>query len=204
MLPVSYAKRLHLYLQGRAYGDLYRHFLFGDNEAPGASARNLLNLLARFFAYGATFDADKKMPRPQYVEELVVDVLPVEVPHLQFKHDHDEPGNDPDREMLESLGCFGMVARSGLLFGRLGRISAYVDGKFRQQWEVVYRENTEETVKEWSRALSPNRSRDSFGTKKTGGGVYEGSPERETTPSRGRDPPQSQVSLQYVKGSARY
>lgn len=151
VLPISYAKCLHVYLQGRAYKSFYRHFDFGGDGGPGPSTPNLLNLLARFFAYGATFDADRKMSRPQYVEELVVDVLPVVILHPRAEHDHDRPINNPNREMRGSLHFLDMVAKSGLLFGRLGRISAYVDGKFKRQWEVVYRENTEETAKEWSR-----------------------------------------------------
>ncbi|KAL8748953.1 MAG: hypothetical protein Q9184_007009 [Pyrenodesmia sp. 2 TL-2023] len=151
MLPISYAKCLYVYLQGRAYGNSNRHFDFEGDRGLGQSTQDLLNLLARFFAYGATFNADKPMLRPQYVEELVVDVLPVEVLHLHAEHDRDGPINNPDREMRESLGFLDMVAKSGLLFGRLGRISAYVDGKYKQQWKVIHQEITEDIVKEWNR-----------------------------------------------------
>lgn len=106
-------------------------------------------LLKRFFAFGPTFwqkDAGRWVKRPGYVEELVLDVLPVEVERGGDRERHleyltaDESTNPQDDVFDGLMVLAGRLARGGMVGGKVGRIVLMRDGVVGKEWMVERRE----------------------------------------------------------------
>ncbi|KAL8840011.1 MAG: hypothetical protein Q9170_001495 [Blastenia crenularia] len=132
-LPITHAKCLHVNFQADKN---HKRISFLGDGGPGETNQTLLNLLIRFFTYGPMFDGYSMMKStpPAFIEELVMEILPVEPGEEQWK------GPMYDRDPRDSIVwglLLRMVARSGLLAGRLGRIYLCVDGEIVSQWDVA-------------------------------------------------------------------
>ncbi|KAI4109023.1 MAG: hypothetical protein L6R37_000741 [Teloschistes peruensis] len=107
---------------------------------PGYFTQSLLHLLACFFAYGPSFE-NRKSQAPSWIEELRVDL----------EEDDRALRGGGHRTVFGGLrGFLGMVAESGVLGGRLGKLSFYVAGTISNEWEVKKHEDNSSTVREWS------------------------------------------------------
>ncbi|KAI4145449.1 MAG: hypothetical protein L6R39_003801 [Caloplaca ligustica] len=144
VIPVSHAKCIRVDFRAvskscsESTETCFQHcFWFIGNGGIGLTTRSLLNLLARFFAYGPTFEEETRMARPLFIEELVVNVLPTVI------------SKNERIEVLQGLSLLRLVADSGLLAGKLGRISIHQDGKMHDQWDVVKVADVTKTIREW-------------------------------------------------------
>ncbi|KAL9577472.1 MAG: hypothetical protein Q9212_006342 [Teloschistes hypoglaucus] len=114
-------------------------FWVGDG-GPGFFTRALLHLLGCFFAYGPSFE-DGKSQAPNWIEELRIDL-----------ENDDRAFRRGRRSVFRQLSNFlEWVAVSGVLAGRLGKLSLYVAGTISDEWEVKKYEDNSSTVGEWSR-----------------------------------------------------
>ncbi|KAL8718566.1 MAG: hypothetical protein Q9225_004313 [Loekoesia sp. 1 TL-2023] len=141
-LPIKYAKSIHVNFKVQNYPGL----IFWGAGGPGQTTQSLMNLLSRFFAYGPTFDEDSTIPTPpDFVEELIIEVLLVEDPQNGILDHHERRS-----KVVGGLLLLDLVVHSGLLAGKLGKISICVDGAIKKQWVVTEEANVEKTAKEWS------------------------------------------------------
>ncbi|KAI4204279.1 MAG: hypothetical protein LQ350_001259 [Teloschistes chrysophthalmus] len=114
-------------------------FWVGDG-GPGFFTQALLHLLGCFFAYGPSFE-DGKSQAPNWIEELRMDL----------ETDDRALRGGGRRSVCGQLKRFLMtVSCSGVLGGRLGKLSLYVAGTLSDEWEVKKYEDNLSTVREWS------------------------------------------------------
>ncbi|KAL8830020.1 MAG: hypothetical protein Q9170_005921 [Blastenia crenularia] len=115
---------LHVCLQARNARSLS---WINEDKGSGRTGLALLNLLRRFFAYGPAFDERAKATSPpRFVEELVIEVLPVKLPASELARG---TLTDPQPRIVRGLKLLCPVAYSGLLAGKVGKISLRVDSE---------------------------------------------------------------------------
>ncbi|KAL8691408.1 MAG: hypothetical protein Q9218_003361 [Villophora microphyllina] len=111
----------------------------GDG-GPAHFTQALLHLLGCFFAYGPSFE-DQKSQAPSWIEELRLDVA----------QDDRCENRSRLRSVVGNLTTFlSMVAHSGVVGGRLGKLSLYTAGTLVERWDVSKYGDCSETVREWS------------------------------------------------------
>lgn len=112
----------------------------GDG-GPASFTQALLHLLGCFFAYGPSLE-DGKSQGPHRIEEL----------KIELEKDDKGLSGRPRRAVFTELYRFlRMVAGSGVLGGRLGKLSLYVAGTLAGEWEVMKYEDNSRTVQEWAK-----------------------------------------------------
>ncbi|KAL9001578.1 MAG: hypothetical protein Q9169_000154 [Polycauliona sp. 2 TL-2023] len=144
-LPTNNDTRINVHVNLRARNARSMRFI-GDGGL-GPTAQTLLKSLARFFAYGLAMD-ERSTPSapPNFVEELVIEVLPVEFSMQEVRFVRHRPSSRS--ELTGKLGMLNSVASSNLLVGKLGKILVTVDGEVKRSWDIV--DEKEATVVGWT------------------------------------------------------
>ncbi|KAL8703370.1 MAG: hypothetical protein Q9201_003455 [Fulgogasparrea decipioides] len=133
--PISHLKHVHVNFRVRNQATLS----WAGDGGPGWTTQSLLHLLGCFFAYGPSFTEARKPREPFWIDELRLDA--------------DEVDRGRQRRPVFTYLCsfLGMVAGSGVLGGRLGKLSLYHTDMLHQEWAVINHDDVSKTVEEWSR-----------------------------------------------------
>lgn len=125
MIPPKYIKSIYVNLHAYVTGGMIIYWARGGGE----SAYMLQHLLDRFFAHGISFTEGANTQRPEYIEELNINLTTVV---CDATSETFCSGYYSIQKTLKHM----LLADDGALHERLGTVSMYVNGEVQQRWDI--------------------------------------------------------------------